>query len=967
MTQSESTQSESTQAVKAQELPLTLSNEFLPDHYDLNLDILPKKPNFTGTNGIRMVKNKRYVPPAAIEEGEQKLEVVLHSLELFVTDAFFIVKDGDSFLKEKVAVKHNKAVHTVTFTLTGDKVELYRNAPFFQCSVFYMGVITNCRSTEDKTRGVFRSNYAWSDEEGKQFPGQIIATHCQPTFARQIFPCIDDVTHKVTIQLSIQTDADLTCISNTAVEAGELLPDEKNEDDGVTRKMVLFEKSPPTLVSLFAFVVGDLEFTEKVVKVAGQELPLRVYVQKGDVKLTGYALDVASKSFPLMATKFGLSPCPFKKLDFAALPYLTDGGMENSGLITIAAPHLLVEPDTTTDPEYASHLTKVRQVIVHEMVHQWMGNFVSFDDWSHMWFNEAFATWLALVVLEEINEYPDDKDIWLSQANLEMYQMMRKDATKFVVPIYREERKKVQSIQDAFNEHAYQKGLFVLRMLTNLFNSSNDDSNNDFFAIVSQFLADYKYLSIKPSDFFKYITDSELNKKKIDAAAIMYSWVRTPGFPIVSATVNSQGKVHLEQHRFLFRTRIEETDLEDVPYHIPVSIRLKDGTIARQMLTDRSIDLDLKVENVVFLNANYTNPMIYQYSLEYYDNIATAIKENKLSAIELTSLYTDLSSILMEKYQRDDDIIGLLKTVEAFGEDSAKLQFLPLNTALNLLEAVQNALETYTVKNSKEARRAIESSVSKISATLFDKLEWESVDYSTLPPTELYTRNTILSMAGKSEHEPAVKTVKQFYKKLTHGPKKSVPKQFLAAVLTVTARRCDQKEYKEIASLAKNAEINVQNLVSGSQVDIQTSGMSALGHVKNVQLIKKTLNHVASNITSKLIEICLLGFKSNVDARGELFQWFSLNYENWLVKAGTDTTEAGKQMRITLHNLTKIVFEVMMFDESGLKQIDSFTKRIEARFPKFEPLKQAFKQAESIVEDKKVLNQSNEKVIAYLN
>lgn len=64
------------------------------------------------------------------------------------------------------------------------------------------------------------------------------------------------------------------------------------------------------------------------------------------------------------------------------------GAMENFGMITYRETGMLYDEQHMST---IANKQSIRNVICHEITHQWFGNLVSPDWWSYLWLSEGFA------------------------------------------------------------------------------------------------------------------------------------------------------------------------------------------------------------------------------------------------------------------------------------------------------------------------------------------------------------------------------------------------------------------------------------------------------------------------------------------------------------------------------------------------------------------------------------------------
>ncbi|MBK7533785.1 MAG: hypothetical protein IPI49_00150 [Myxococcales bacterium] len=95
-------------------------------------------------------------------------------------------------------------------------------------------------------------------------------------------------------------------------------------------------------------------------------------------------------------------PLPLPKLDLVAVPRFF-GGMENPGLITLDAEHVLGGPGVE-GPQQLGHRAALARLLVHELAHQWFGNLITPSSWQDLWISEGFATWVSTRKLRAMPE-----------------------------------------------------------------------------------------------------------------------------------------------------------------------------------------------------------------------------------------------------------------------------------------------------------------------------------------------------------------------------------------------------------------------------------------------------------------------------------------------------------------------------------------------------------------------------------
>ncbi len=221
-------------------------------------------------------------------------------------------------------------------------------------------------------------------------------------------------------------------------------------------------------------------------------------------------------------------------MDMIAVPDFAFGAMENLGCVVYRESALLVDPLVASQAEKE----RVAEVVAHELAHMWFGNLTTMKWWNGIWLNEAFATFMAMVAVDDWKpEWKSFETFGVSRAIAFATDGLRATRTiEFPVS-------KPEEANGMFDVLTYQKGASVLRMLEQYIGAEK------FKAGVNAYLNKHKFANTETSDLWAALAAA--SGEPVDQ--IMDSWIFQEGHPLVSVALSQDKKsMVLSQSRFYY-------------------------------------------------------------------------------------------------------------------------------------------------------------------------------------------------------------------------------------------------------------------------------------------------------------------------------------------------------------------------------------------------------------------------------
>lgn len=189
-------------------------------------------------------------------------------------------------------------------------------------------------------------------------------------------------------------------------------------------------------------------------------------------------------------------------------------------------------------------LLSLKTLLSHEMSHQWFGDMVTMEWWTHVWLNEGFATLMGYYGTEMIDT--ESNIMQKYQIDVLMNAMMVDEAEDIR---YMSQYVEVPDlIMKHYDKIAYDKASCVIRMFEGAIGKLEFKKGLDFY------FGNMSYKNVIEDDLFKYLQDgiAFYRKPDIDVKEKMRVWTSISGLPVVNVSVDFYtGLVKVQQERFL--------------------------------------------------------------------------------------------------------------------------------------------------------------------------------------------------------------------------------------------------------------------------------------------------------------------------------------------------------------------------------------------------------------------------------
>jgi aminopeptidase N len=316
-----------------------------------------------------------------------------------------------------------------------------------------------------------------------------------PNKVRQWLPTIDHISDKATMEMAVTAPAHYQVVANGRRIEETDLPEGQ-------RRTVWLESVP---IAPWLYALGVAQFA---VQYGGdyEGIPIETWVFAKDRDPGFHDFAVPTRDALAFFSEW-IGPYAYEKLANVQSNSVS-GGMESASAIFYSPTSVVGDRNT-----------RWRNVIIHEIAHQWFGNAVTERDWNDVWLSEGFATYFTLLFIE----HAYGRDEFADGLRRSRQTVLNFDLSR---PGYKIVHENLDDMSQVTTGMTYQKGAWVLHMLRQRI---GDDR---FWAGIRSYYRRFMNGNASTADFRGAMEQASGQ----DLAAFFDQWLYRGGVPRLSGT-----------------------------------------------------------------------------------------------------------------------------------------------------------------------------------------------------------------------------------------------------------------------------------------------------------------------------------------------------------------------------------------------------------------------------------------------
>lgn len=318
--------------------------------------------------------------------------------------------------------------------------------------------------------------------------------------------------------------------------------EETNLDNN--KRLTHWKQSVP--IASWLYVLGAADFAVQYVdEFDGKSIQTWVFKQDRDAGFYDFAIPT-KKALEFYSEYVG--PFSYEKLANIQSNSVS-GGMEAASAILYSASS--VKGDRNT---------RWRNVVIHEIAHQWFGNAVTEYDWDDIWLSEGFATYFTLLFIE--HEYGRDAFVDGLKSSQKRVDTFYEKNPKYTII-----HDNLKDMKDVTSSQTYQKGSWILHMLRGVVGT------DVFWKGIQVYYKKYKDLNATTADFKRVM--EEVSGR--DLTIFFEQWLYKPG------TLNLKGNWKYNKRKGEVTVEFNQVQKDGSVFEMPLEIELDFGNNKKQL------------------------------------------------------------------------------------------------------------------------------------------------------------------------------------------------------------------------------------------------------------------------------------------------------------------------------------------------------------------------------------------------